>query len=375
MKKRIAFYIESFIVGGAEKVLIDLVNNLDTDKFDIHVISIFKKSVYPHYTATYENVFNSNIKYCYLINNEWQWLSKLFNFSFHRVRKDLIYKLLIKTKFDVEVAFYEGLPTDFIAFSNQPSKKIAWLHTLQTNIYKGSTENRVAESKSIYSIYDTVIGVSNAVSLSFSEIFPELNAVTCFNPINDQFILQQAKATPANGIAKNQLIFVAVGRLTEVKGFERLINVFSRLRNENYDFHLQVIGDGHLYSKLVELIRIHQLGDRVSLLGHQPNPYPFIKNADCLISTSFYEGLSMVLIEAQILKIPAITTDCGGTAEVVNENTGIVCENSELGIYRAVKAIMDDPDKLKEIKKNFLNKPSIFNLKNSINKIEKILTQ
>lgn len=374
-KKRIAFYIESFIVGGAEKVLIDLVNNLDQDKFEIHVISIFKNSVYPHYSATYENVFKPYIKYHFLIDNELSWRSKLFNLCYNRLPKQWIYKVLIKGEFDVEVAFYEGFPTTFVSYSTQPSKKIAWLHTLQTNIYKNLPQSKIEENKVIYSKYDTIVGVSDAVSKSFSDIFSKLQAKICYNPINDIFILKQAEDKCDFAWDENQLTLVSVGRLTEVKGFERLLNVLAKLSSESYSFQFLLIGDGHLHRPFSEQIKNKNLTGKVFLLGHQQNPYPYIKNADCLISSSYYEGLPTVLIEAQILQTPVIATDCGGTSEIVNIGNGLLCENSEHGLYVAIKSILVQPNKLKEIKENFKKSKPSFNLQSSVDTIEKILLQ
>ena len=69
MKTKILFLIESFIVGGAEKVLIDIVNNLSKDKYDITVCSIFKESVYPDYKKKFSLSFAPNTHYRYLVNN------------------------------------------------------------------------------------------------------------------------------------------------------------------------------------------------------------------------------------------------------------------------------------------------------------------
>ena len=87
MKKKVAFYIESMIVGGAEKVLIDLVNHLDPNQFEVWVIAMFKKSVYSNYEFQFSEQFNVNINYTFLIDNSNQWKYKAFNFLFNKVNK------------------------------------------------------------------------------------------------------------------------------------------------------------------------------------------------------------------------------------------------------------------------------------------------
>ena len=79
-KKKVLFLIESFIVGGAEKVLIDIVNNLNPEKYDITVCSVYKHSVYKGYDKTFDKPFKPYIKYKYLINNQHHWLYLVFNY-------------------------------------------------------------------------------------------------------------------------------------------------------------------------------------------------------------------------------------------------------------------------------------------------------
>ena len=78
-------------------------------------------------------------------------------------------------------------------------------------------------------------------------------------------------------------LFVAVGRLTRQKGFDRLIEACRLLRDEGYSFELWILGEGSEREKLEELIQKYSLNDRVSLLGFIENPYPCIKEADILV--------------------------------------------------------------------------------------------
>ena len=84
MKKNLLFLIESMIVGGAERVLIDLANNLDPKKYDITVISIFKETVYKDYNSSFSEMLKPHIHKNYLIDNTSKWKYKLFNYSFSK---------------------------------------------------------------------------------------------------------------------------------------------------------------------------------------------------------------------------------------------------------------------------------------------------
>ena len=182
-KKRIAFYIESMIVGGAEKVLIDLVNNLNPEKFEVWVIAIFKKSVYSDYEFQFLKQFNSNINYTFLIDNSNKFKYRIFNYLYNSFNKKWIYKFLVKKKFDIEIAFYEGLPTEFVSNSAQKSKKIAWLHSMQERIYNTLGKDEIKKKNKEYMSFNLIVGVSSQVSESFKKIFTNQNPVIINNPI------------------------------------------------------------------------------------------------------------------------------------------------------------------------------------------------
>ena len=92
--KKIMFMIESMIVGGAEKALINIVNNLDKNKYDVTVISMYKNSVYDGYNYNFKELFNENIHVKYLIDNSKQFRYKVFNFLYNKLPKKWFYKLL-----------------------------------------------------------------------------------------------------------------------------------------------------------------------------------------------------------------------------------------------------------------------------------------
>lgn len=372
MKKKIAFYIESMIVGGAEKVLIDLVNNLNPNQFDIWVIAIFKKSVYTNYEFQFSEQFNNNINYIFLIDNSKQWKYTAFNFLFNKVNKKWIYSFLVKEKFDVEIAFYEGLPTMFVSHSSQKSKKIAWLHTLQNRLYQKISHTDLQKKIDDYSRFNKIIGVSESVCDSFVNFFPKLRAVCCYNPIDEKKIVEQADIEELHG--HTILSFVAVGRLIEIKGFERLINIFYKIKKLGYHFQLNIIGDGELKSALQEKIDSFQLHNEVRLLGFKSNPYPYIKHADVLVCSSFQEGLNTAVIEALILNTPVISTDCGGMDEIIDSgNNGIICENSEEKLFETILKICQNPSLLEKLSLFQKSNSFKFSLEETMHEIEKHL--
>ncbi len=374
MKKKIAFYIESMIVGGAEKVLIDLVNNIDPEKFDITVIALFKKSVYSDYEFHFKEGFAGHIRYRYLIDNTNTLKYRFFNFLYNRMPKTWMYRRLVKERFDIEVAFYEGAPTEFVSYSGQPSKKIAWLHTHQERLYEDLDTRSFEKKRTEYARYQHIIGVSEDVCSSFRAIFDYKTVKCLYNPVDEKKIFHKVQQGSEIRYSSPLLKLVTVGRLVPVKSYDRLLNVLGLLKEEGFEFRLMMVGDGEQKTDLENLIFSKNLQEIVTLLGHLDNPYPFICQADCLVMSSLFEGLSTVVIESLILETPVITTDCSGMSELIEDKqTGLICENSEEGLYSALKYVLEHPEVLAKYRRNIQATNTVFYMSNRMQQIEKVL--
>jgi glycosyltransferase involved in cell wall biosynthesis len=374
MKKKIAFYIESMVVGGAEKVLIDLVNNLAPHKFDITVIAIFKKSVYSGYEFQFADGFQPHIHYKYLIDNTNRLKYLGFNYLYNKLPKKWLYRFLIKDQYDIEVAFYEGFPTEFVSHSTQNNRKVAWLHIDQDVLYKDSNNNFTQNELRKYNAYNKIIAVSQSVKSSFEHYFG-LNNIKClYNPIDEKNILKKAEEYSFTSKPNSGIQMLTIGRLTSIKGYERLINVLGKLKKEGFEFSLLMIGDGELKEVIKRTIKDNNLEDNIMVLGHKSNPYPYLKVADCLISSSYQEGFGMAILEANILRVPVISTRCSSTSELIEDGiTGVICENSEDGLYGTLRRILKDKAILYKIKENKMFLPTDFTLKSTVLKIEQML--
>lgn len=372
-KKRILFLIESFIVGGAERVLIDIVNNLDADKYDITVCSVYKHSVYKGYNKTFDNPFKKHIHYKYVINNQIGWLYLLFNYLLNRI-PNFLYKVLIGDKNDTVIAFYEGLPTYWIANAKlKKGKKIAWLHTSTKLSQQGKSKQEIAIQEIYYQQYSYIVGVSQGVVDSFKELFPSIrNVGVIYNPINSSLI--QEKASQPIPIKKTVYpTIVSVGRMTEAKGYERWLKVLLRLKDKGFKFQSWIIGGGNR-DKHEQFVKENQLEDYVKFLGHIDNPYPYIATADWMACPSLLEGLSTVVLESIVLGKAILATDCPGMKELLGESEyGIVCENNDSSIIKALEIILSNNSYHNKYKIRVKIKQKDINIKTTIAKIDKLL--
>ena len=343
MKRKVLFLIESFITGGAERVLLDLANAMDKTKFDVTVLSVFKESVYKGYDAKFDEDFSPNVHRRYLVDNTVRWKYLLFNYLYNKLPKKWFHKLLVGNGYDTEVAFYEGLPTVFLSHStNKKSKKIAWLH--YGGGFADSKGKKKKQYQKVYSEYDLIVGVSKGVCDNFiQKVGLNKNVLVRYNIFDDEKIKMKAGISIRKSCATTS--FIAVGRVCEVKGYDRLLRVCLRLKKDGFVFIVSIIGGKQIreyFDELKTFIVENSMGNYVRMLGHKDNPYPYIKASDWLISSSYTEGYSTVVAESMIIGTPVISTLCSGTKELLGENNewGICCENSDDGLYEAMKEVL-----------------------------------
>ena len=362
--KKILISILSLGGGGAEKVLIDILNNLDTTTYDITVCTLFN-------TGVYVDKIPEGIHYKTLVKKP----TKLKRSIFWRMLKYLprkwTYRLFIREKYDVEIAFMEGFETMLLSGSNCPNK-IAWVHTDLIDLdwispYHRS-EQHVLEN---YKQYDRIVFVSKEAKDSFEKRFgPFENTSVIYNLIDDNLI--QKKSTQPLPCPKPHIpVVCGVGRFISVKGFGRLLNVHKRLIEEGISHKLWLLGTGSEEAKFKDFVQSNGLSDSVVFWGFQSNPYPFILQSDIFVSPSVAEGFSLVVAEALVLKKPIIATRCTGPTEILSDGKfGLLVENSEEGIYQGIRSLLTDESLLKEIQKNAILGSEQFDPKKTIQQIE-----
>lgn len=334
---KILFFIPGLSEGGAEKVLRNLVNNMDQSKFDITVQTIDEYNP--------EQYLTKGIHYKAINRCRTGLGKKIFSYWFRLCAElKLAYRLFVKDDYDIEVAYLETAATKIIAQStNKKAVKLAWVHC---DLSKKEGMRRSAEKvKKQYSKYDKIICVSRDVETGFRKIFGnDFDTAVLPNVIDEKEIIRKA-AEPLydyEGLP-GQMNLLAVGRLSKEKNYLYLINTCSWLRDADYSFHLNILGEGPERKSLVSRIKDLELEEYVTLNGFTGNPYPWMKKADILVCSSKYEGSSTVVQEALILGTIVVTTPCGGMADLLgNSEYGIIVDDSDQGLYNGLKKLMDD---------------------------------
>lgn len=337
---KILFFIEGLSGGGAEKVLRNLVNNMDQSKFDITVQTINKENP--------ELYLVPGIHYKAINRARTRIGKKLFSYWFRFCAEiKCAYSLFVKSDYDIEVAYLETAATKIISQSvNINAKKIAWVHCDMSQ-KSGIAKNKSRLMKQ-YNNFEKIICVSQGVEQGFQQVFgKDYPTEVLYNVIDETEILEKAKAESGPDEEKEGAKLVAVGRLSKEKNFSYLIDTCSELKNAGYLFHLQILGEGPERNNLEKQIHDLNLSEFVELKGFCTNPYSYMKKADIIVCSSVYEGLSTVVIESLILGKAIVTTPCAGMQELLGSSEyGIIVKNTKDGLYKGLSSFLESSELL-----------------------------
>lgn len=376
--KKILFVIDSLSEGGAEKVLYDIVKNIDSKKFEIDVFlinnyGIYKEKIeklgikvegiYEKRNDIIKNIFYRKLKSGYI---------RLKRYLY--CRYPLLIRKLNKRKYDIEISFLEGYSTVLIANRRNSTKKISWIHI---DLGKHKMINRKLEKKSYLKV-DRIVCVSNDSKKSVENLYPELKEKieVIYNPIPKEEILK--KALEKKNIYSNEKInIITVGRLTLQKGYDILLKAHKELLKEGLDYNLYILGEGEERKKLEKYIKENNIEKNTFLLGFKENPYPYIKQANIFISSSRYEGYSLVVAEALCLEKPVIATKCVGPIELLNNGKyGLLAEVENIDSLKEKmkKLILDEELRIKysELSRE---RAKIFDIEKTMKEIERLLDE
>lgn len=373
--KKIIFGITGLTLGGAERVLVDLCNQL-VNKFDITIFTIYSK-------GELEKELNKKIHVVSLYDKKYNELSKKEKFIiplsvFFNRRK--IYKEYIKDKkYSAQIAFLEGPITRIFSLGKikkgiEHPKKIAWIHNDISKVFGRSIKSKIKRimDRNNYEKYETLVFVSNDNKDKFNKVYDDILLPKEFvvkNYINGDRIIELSKEKHETIFSKDEINIVQVSRLVEQKAIDRMIKVHANLVKRGIKHHIYIIGDGPLKNNLEKMIKEYKVEDTFTLLGAKENPYTYVKEADYVCLFSEFEGYGMVLEEAKILnKYILITHTAAIEALVDYKDYCRVVENSEKGIENAITFAVKNKDKV--LKENHQ-----YNYTNSriLDKIEQII--
>ena len=158
------------------------------------------------------------------------------------------------------------------------------------------------------------------------------------------------------GLSPEDFVFIFVGRIVTDKGINELVDAFDRLSSEYGHAHLVLVGAEETeQNPITKHTRgLIERNGNIHAIGRRNDVRPYLADADAFVLPSYREGFGMVLIEANAMDVPAISTDIIGCNEVVlpRENGELVPARDADGLYAKMKEWIDSPQKVKDMAQN-----------------------
>ena len=363
-KKKLLFVNESLALAGGEKSLIALLSKLDPNKYEID-LQLFKYgkeldafipehvNILPPlpYTQFVTKGWFKNIGTLINLSTIGFFISKLtysINIrrgAYNHPEKSQIYwkaaanSLTVSNKkYDVAIAYAQGIPTYYVIDKTEAKRKIAWVNT---NV-DFPPVNKIFQ-KSYYKKYDVIVPVSEITKEHLNNVFPQLRSkyYTIYDMIDYAYILNMASLKTVNF---NKKIFniLTVSRLNQyMKGFDITLQVCKILKERGVIFHWYVLGEGSYREKIQEFVAVNKLESFITLLGTNSNPYPYYKSADLYVQTSRKEGFGISIAEARLLNLPVVTTRFDTVfMQMVHGKNGLVVDINATAVANAIELLM-----------------------------------
>jgi glycosyltransferase involved in cell wall biosynthesis len=298
-KRRIVFVLPALAAGGAERVMITLMNGLDPQAFERSLVAVNED-------GPLRPLIDPAIRFHALGRGTRvsRTLHKLL-FKLREIKPDIVISTMAHMNYGV-LLLRHFLPGARIIVREAVSPS----YFLQRNI-TGQSLIRAAY-RILYPCADIVISPAGQIVDEFRTLgIPVKNFVLLPNPVDVEKIRNSGAPLRLPGVR-----YICAGRLDPQKGFDRLIENLPLLSAQK-DWHLTIMGEGKQRPALEKLINDKGLKDRVELAGHAANPWPLIAGADAFLMPSRFEGLPNAVLEALACGTPVIATrESGGIAEI-----------------------------------------------------------
>ncbi len=389
-KKKILFVIPGLHAGGGEKALVNLLNELNADDYDIDLLLFNKSGLFLEQVPAYVSIMQpqgdfaafslplpQSVKALLLKGkirmalNRINYAKELRKHSNAAIAEQQSWRYWSKSmpqlqkQYDVAIAFLEKSSIYYIVDKVNAKKKIGWIH----NDYSKLQLDKHFDTP-YFEKLQKIITVSENCEKVLSETFPQFKDKTevIFNITSKQLVHKMAIAEVVN-FDSQKINIVSVGRLEKQKGFDIAIEAVAQLPEDiRQQIRWYVIGEGVERKNLEALINNSQLKDCFKLIGLKANPYPYVHHATIYCQPSRFEGKSIAIDEAKLLAKPILAANFSTVTDQLEHNvTAWIVDIDSRNLNKGLEQIINDTNLRNKLKNNLIN----FEL-NSNTEIEKI---
>lgn len=324
VRKKLLFHVQTLLAGGIEKVLLELLQALPADRFDVRLLIT-------HHLGDKEVLRSqvpAHIPVQYLLEPRWlNWAKKkkmtanisvaeklLSELILPPVQKRIISRRLWELTGDVDVFIDFDMTLGAYHDAIRAKRKVAYCHFSFSNYWNGK-RSKLNVLAARLQRNDCVIMLCDEMKEEAAAMYPALapKLERLYNALDLERIGQRA-TEPLDGFAEfeNTEFLLSVGRLQESqKDFTTLIRAYAQcVRSSQISEPLVIVGKGGSLEELQQLAAQEGVAERVHFAGFQSNPYKWMKRCKAFLFSSKYEGLPTVLIEALSLGCPIVATAC-----------------------------------------------------------------
>ncbi len=365
MKKKLIFITEALWIGGIETALVNLLNRLDYNRFDVTCLVLrdsldVADRITPQcrlivsdrqHKVTFPKGYGC--KRLYNIMEEpqnaakfrrliWSALRVVFRAAEAKCYASYVKKQLKGEHFDTAVIYSDRAAETAVRAVSADRFLMFYHHGAMRREYHDAYGYRKA---------DKVIAVSPALAEKLRAYRSKYadKIISVNNIIDIDGVREKGLDIPTVKFSADCFNIVSCGRLSHAKGMDIAVDACAKLVADGFTgFHWYIVGGGPEESALREQIMRLGLEDCVSLLGMQSNPYPYIRCADLYVQPSRFEAFGLTIREAQVLAVPVLSTRTDGSAELISDGeTGLLCESDADSIAAAIIRLYNAP-KLRE---------------------------
>lgn len=394
MKKNVIIRSGSLRMGGLERVLIEVLQNIDKKKYNLTLVvdddcgedNIFEKDIpkeIPYYFLKPQKLIEKTNYYKSRRKNILYKLMYNIYMNIETYIKSKNLKNLIKKLGKIDVFIdYDAGATKYIE-NIEADKKVVWIHNSIPNLKK--SESKIKRFGKRLEKYNKIIAICDEMKEELTDIYPNLKEriIRIYNPFNFSRVLNlKDDLSELNEKDRNLLkedYCIAISRLDTVqKDYKTLLKAFKILKSKGINKKLYIVGDGPSKEEIENTIREYDLIEEVKLLGRFKNPYIWLNNADFFIHSSKYEGFGLVLIEAAILDKLVISSNCpvGPTEILENGKSGIlfnVGESEELA--EKIEKVLNDKNLRNRYILSMKKRREDFKKENVLKEYEKLIDE
>ena len=308
--EKIVLFVPNLEGGGAERMMVNLVNSFERKGFNANLLLARK-------TGPYVKLVNKNVK---IFDLKISFLNPLFLYHlfrfFKKEKPDIVLSAMTLPNVAVLLVKRLAMSSSKVYISERVAMGV---QSKNSSSLKETLKPIVA--RLTYNWADHIIAISNGVSRNLIDTIgiSEKKITTIYNPVVTSQLFKTYPKPSHPFFNMNHRIILGAGRLVPQKDFKTLIHAFSMLVKQS-DIRLIILGDGPQKKELAQLIEQLGLSEKISLPGYVEDLFAYMNHASLFVLSSRWEGFGNVLVEAMAMGCPVVSTNCpSGPAEILSD--------------------------------------------------------